>query len=115
MCSRLTRHWATIHKAILALFGYISIPYSIARLINKRRWLADVATTLDTETIILSAALLHCSNDHDKVYRVLNLLDPVVSKLITPDYNTSIAVAYQNLVLAIAQTTGTLNLVRVGS
>jgi hypothetical protein len=77
--------------------------------------LADSGATLDVETIIFCAALLNCSDDHNKLYGVLNLLDPAITKLITPDYHASVAKAYKDLVLAIAQTAGTVNLIGVGS
>jgi hypothetical protein len=115
MCGKSTKPWATVRKAILALFGHASIPHTVARLIDKRRWLADITTTLDAETIVFSAAMLNCSDDHDKVYGVLNLLDPAITKLITPDYHAPVAKAYKDLVLAVAQSTGTVNLIGVGS
>ncbi|KFY34128.1 hypothetical protein V494_07032 [Pseudogymnoascus sp. VKM F-4513 (FW-928)] len=115
MCGRTSKPWSMVRKTILALFGHASIPHTVARLIDRRRWIANIASTLDIETIIFSAALLKCSDDHDKVYGVLNLLGPAVKELITPDYSAQVANAYKDLVLAVEQTTGTLNLIGVGS
>ncbi|KAI3325881.1 hypothetical protein HD806DRAFT_552284 [Xylariaceae sp. AK1471] len=49
-----------------------------------------------------------------KVYGVLSLLGPTTTKFITPDYHAPAAKASLDLVLAIAQVSGTLNLVGTG-
>ncbi|KFY25431.1 hypothetical protein V493_04661 [Pseudogymnoascus sp. VKM F-4281 (FW-2241)] len=94
--------------------GIIQIPKLTVYCINRRQTIQmprSIPNTRRSRTWSRGFG----SDDTDNVYGMLNLLGPAFEKFIMPDYPAPAAMAYNYLVLAVEQTTGTLNLIRTGS
>jgi hypothetical protein len=61
--------------------------------------------------VLSTARLSEQSDDRDKVYGVMSLIPPAISKAITPNYRHSIQQVFKDLVHACIATTGSLDII----
>ena len=99
-CGRTSCPWAVLRKIILILPGKYGVPRELASLIDSHRIALLGGAKRSFARLMLWASYRQCTNPRDKVYGVLNLVSPAISKKIDPQYATPVSQVYITTFLA---------------
>ncbi|KAI8626049.1 HET-domain-containing protein [Xylariaceae sp. FL1651] len=100
-CGYKTVRWYDIWKAVFCITDKLGVPpelNALLRLYGSNFWIKSQA--LNLSTLLNWSKGRQCTDPRDKVYGILNLMSPSLSRKINPNYTRPVIQAYKELFLA---------------
>lgn len=104
--------WSILRKAMVVLAEKVGLPAELFATLGSYRTGLLTKSTWNLPRLLLWGRFRKCTDDRDKIYGMLSLVSPAVAMNISVDYNMSAGEVYRDALLAHAELTKRLELLR---